>query len=267
MTTLIHRRSAPDALNELIARACAPGATLTEAHRQSLSSRFRAVATSEHRAIDAWMVEHAGKPHDPFSWSPPMARRVLARAVLQRVRAHDLSVLDALNEEIDELLVRAAAGYARAGSLASWLARLSPAARGAVVAEAASWTGQLIEITAPISAAWSVAVADAHYDVARARTSLRGRRDLLIEGSHGRVVVRVRAGAPGKSAGAGLRADLCIDALSDPEGRASSRYVGLWPEAGVLLCVDGTMDDLRAGARDLVRTAVAWRRQRTLVVA
>lgn len=267
MTSLAHRRYSPSALDELVASAPASSAILSEAHRQSLSSRFRAVATTQHRSIDAWMVEHGGAPHDAFSWSPAMTRRTLANAALRRVRAHDVSVLDALNDEVDELLVRAAAGYARSGSLASWLAQLSASARAAVLAEASSWTGQLVELTAPITHAWSVAVADAHYDVAQARTSLRGRRDLIVDGPHGRVVVRVRAGAPGKSAGPGLRADLTIDALRDLEGHASTRYVGLWPEAGVLLSVDGTMDDLRAGARDLVRTAVAWRRHRANVAA
>ena len=53
----------------------------------------------------------------------------------------------------------------------------------------------------------------------------------------------------------------------DHEGFAPARLIGLWPEAGVCLCVDGTMTDLRAGARDLVRTAVAQRRQRTPLAA
>ena len=75
-----------------------------------------------------------------------------------------------------------------------------------------------------------------------------------------RVLVRVRMGAPGKSAGPGLRADLTIDALAEPDGVAAVRVIGLWPEAGVVLSVDGTMEDLRAGARDLVRTAVARQR-------
>jgi hypothetical protein len=70
----------------------------------------------------------------------------------------------------------------------------------------------------------------------------------------------VRAGAPGKSAGPGLRADLTIDALADADGVAATRIMGLWPEAGVVLSIDGTMEDLRAGARDLVRTAVAQQR-------
>jgi hypothetical protein len=48
--------------------------------------------------------------------------------------------------------------------------------------------------------------------------------------------------------------------LADVEGIAATRIIGLWPEAGVVLSVEGTMEDLRAGARDLVRTAVAHER-------
>jgi hypothetical protein len=49
--------------------------------------------------------------------------------------------------------------------------------------------------------------------------------------------------------------------LADPKGVTAARVIGLWPEAGVVLSVDGTMADLRAGARDLVRTAVARQRR------
>jgi hypothetical protein len=62
-----------------------------------------------------------------------------------------------------------------------------------------------------------------------------------------------------------LRADLTIEALADHDGVAPVRFIGLWPEAGVCLSVDGTMTDLRSGARDLVRTAVAQRRRGALL--
>jgi hypothetical protein len=60
---------------------------------------------------------------------------------------------------------------------------------------------------------------------------------------------------------------MTIDALAHVDGIAPSRFIGLWPEAGVLLSVDGTMSDLRAGARDLVRTAVVQRRARLAIAA
>jgi hypothetical protein len=91
------------------------------------------------------------------------------------------------------------------------------------------------------------------HDAARPSRPRRAREET-------RTIVRVRSGSPGKSAGPGLRADLTIEALADHDGVAPVRYIGLWPDAGVCLAVDGTMSDLRSGARDLVRTAVAQRR-------
>jgi hypothetical protein len=139
--------------------------------------------------------------------------------------------------------------------------------RGLVVAEAINWASSTLEAARHLDGAWIVAPSDTYYDVAAARTTLRGRRDLIVGPPDALAIVRLRSGAPGKSAGPGLRADLTIEALAHPEGRAPSRIIGLWPDAGVSLAVDGTMDDLRAGARDLVRTAVAQRRQRLVLAA
>ncbi len=213
-------------------------------------------------------MEHAGKGGGDFRWSPATARRVLGNAALRRVEATSaLSLIDAVRDELADQLLRAASGYARSGSLASWLAATPHSVLGLVTAEAVNWATQLHEIAQALPAPWAVATADAYYEVATARTTLRARRDLIVDGGETRIVVRVRAGMPGKSAGPGLRADLTIEALANHDGIAPSRFIGLWPEAGVCLSVDGTMDDLRAGARDLVRTAVAQRRQRTPIAA
>ncbi len=168
--------------------------------------------------------------------------------------------LNAVEAEVTDQLLRYAAGYARAGSLAWYLATCSAAVLGLVSAEAANWATQLAEAAESLDHPWSVAASDAYYDVAKARTTLRGRRDLIVTTPQRRILLRMRAGSPGKSAGPGLRADLTIDALSEPGGEVAARVIGLWPEAGVVLSVDGTMMDLRAGARDLVRTAVASQR-------
>jgi hypothetical protein len=268
VTTLTHRRASRHVLNRLIDDAPTDVATLTDDHRRSLSARFRAVASEGHRRLDAWMVERAGKPYDAFRWSPATARRALGNAALRR-RLNDpsLTSFDAVDVEVTDQLLRAVSGYARPGSLASYLASSSPSALGLVSAEAANWSTQLGEAAESIARPWTVATSDAYYDVARARTTLRGRRDLVVALDDARVLVRVRAGAPGKSAGPGLRADLTIDALAEPSGLAAARVIGLWPEAGVVLSVDGTMEDLRSGARDLVRTAVAAERQRLVRAA
>ena len=112
-----------------------------------------------------------------------------------------------------------------------------------------------------------IAQSDAYYDVAGARTSLRGRRDALINTPTGRTVVRLRTGMPSPTAIAGLRADLTIDAFANVEGRAAQRIVGVWPDAGIALAVDGTESVVRAGARDLLRVLITQFRQHTSAAA
>ncbi|MHB1208501.1 MAG: hypothetical protein ACYC1I_02190 [Acidimicrobiales bacterium] len=261
MSTLAHRRNTPAALNALIATAPRTPVQLTDDHRRSLSARFRAVASDTHRRLDAWTVERAGQTSPGFRWSPATARRVLATGALRRSARHpERSLIDAITDEIADQLARTTSGFARRGSLGDWLAGLSATGIALVTAEAVNWAAQGAEIGTWITFPWRVAPSDAYYDVARARTTLRGRRDLEVTLDESRVVLRLRAGSPGKSAGPGLRSDLTIEALTHPDGLAPARIIGVWPEAGVCLSVDGTMDDLRSGARDLVRTAVVQRR-------
>ena len=150
----------------------------------------------------------------------------------------------------------------RSGSLSHWLASAPHPVIGLVTAEAVNWATQLQEIAQWLEAPWSIPTSDAYYDVAsaRARRFAHAATSSCAD-ERTRTIVRVRSGAPGKSAGPGLRADLTIEALADHDGVAPVRYIGLWPDAGVCLSVDGTMSDLRSGARDLVRTAVAQRRR------
>jgi hypothetical protein len=261
MTTLAHRRTSPLELNALINSAPRTPVHLSDEHRRSLSARFRAVASDTHRRIDAWMVEQAGKTSPGFRWSPATARRVLATGALRRCgRVTHVSMIDAVTDEIADQLARATSGFARRGSLGDWLSGLCASEIALVTAEAASWAAQNAEVAEWITSPWQVPTSDAYYDVARARTTLRGRRDLAVTLDEARVILRFRAGSPGKSAGPGLRSDLTIEALTHPEGLAPARIIGVWPEAGVCLSVEGTMDDLRSGARDLVRTAVVLRR-------
>jgi hypothetical protein len=255
-------------MNRLIDEAAPEPAVLTVDHRRSLSSRFRAVPHSDHRRLDAWVVERAGRSDHAFRWSPATARRVLGNAALRRcLDDPSFTRLSAVEMELEEQLLRYVTGYARPGSLASYLVTCSSAALGLVRSEAANWTTQLAEVTDAIARPWEVAASDVYYDVARARTTLRGRRDVIVTNEHTRVLVRVRLGAPGKSAGPGLRTDLTIDALANAQGMSATRIIGVWPEAGVLLSVQGTMTDLRAGARDLVRTAVVRQRPHARLAA
>jgi hypothetical protein len=265
--TLLHRRLTRDELNGLIASAPTEPTVLRDEHRASLSTRFRAVVAPGHRRLDAWGVERAGRGGDEFRWSPATARRAIGNAALRRTASQPLSIRDAVRDELGDQMLRAASGYSRSGSLAHWLASAPHPVIGLVTAEAVNWATQLHEIATWLDAPWTIPASDAYYDVAAARTTLRARRDLVVRRHDARVVLRVRSGSPGKSAGPGLRADLTVEALADHDGVAPVRFIGLWPEAGVCLSVDGTMTDLRSGARDLVRTAVAQRRHGTPLAA
>ncbi len=146
MSVLVHRRLSRHVLDRLIDEAPETPVLLTDDHRRSLSARFRAVADPAHRRLDAWMVERAGAAYDTFRWSPVTARRTLGNAALRRMLTNPaLSEFSAVEQEVTDQLLRAAAGYARSGSLSDWLANSSPAVVGLVSAEAANWTTQLSE--------------------------------------------------------------------------------------------------------------------------
>jgi hypothetical protein len=260
VSALVQRRLSTRDLNELIDTAPLEVAEVSEEHRVSLTSRFRAVPSAEHRRLDAWMIEQSARPSRPFTWSPATARRLLGNNALRRWSRASESLLDAVRDEVADQLLRAASGYARAGSLGYWLAGVSHPVLGLITAEAVNWATQTLECVEGTSYPWRVAASDVYYDVAGARTTLRGRRDVVVETPHGRVIVRIRSGQPGKSAGPGLRSDLVVETLAHPEGRSPRRYLGLWPDAGIILGVDGTMENVRAGARDFIRAAVTQRR-------
>jgi len=92
-----------------------------------------------------------------------------------------------------------------------------------------------------------------------ARTTLRARRDLVCEpvnlGPSFAFVVDHR-----QECRTGLRADLTMRPWR-PRRRSSGALHRPMARGRVCLSVDGTMSDLRSGARDLVRTAVAQRRR------
>ena len=260
MSTLLQRRLSAHDLRELIAQAPTQAACVSDDHRASLASRFRAVPHTEHRRLDAWMVEQAGRPPRPFAWSPATARRILGNNALRRVMGEPDTILNAVREEIADQLLRRVKGYARAGSLGHWLSDVSHPVLGLITGEAVNWATQTLECVEGLEMAWRVASSDVYYEVAAARTTLRGRRDVIIGDEAQRIVVRIRSGSPGRSAGPGLRSDLVVATLAHPDGLAPRRYLGIWPDAGLILGVEGSMESVRSGARDLVRAAVAQRR-------
>ncbi|HQU26788.1 MAG TPA: hypothetical protein PLS29_07135 [Acidimicrobiales bacterium] len=262
MTSFGHHRYSRHVLDRLVEGATTPDASLGAAERDAFGGRLAAVPTLERRRVDAWLVERGATTPSAFAWSPARARRALGRGALRRLTADpSRTPLAAVTEEVLDHLARAATGYVGSGTLAAYLAAVDDATRALCAAEAVTWATQTGEAAATLSHPWAIPPADPYYDVPGARTTLRGQRDLVVSAGAGRVLVRVRAGAPGRSAGAGLRVDLLVDALADASGAPPARVVGLWPEAGVALSVDGTLEDLRAGARAVVRALVVGRRR------
>jgi hypothetical protein len=260
VTTLTRSTTDFDAVHTLIATAPVGELHLTLEHRATLAARLQSIPTTDHRRLDAWMVEHSGAEPGSFRWSPTTARRVLASASLRRARLDNHQLSQAVEDEVTDYLLRAAAGQCTPGSLGHWLAGLSLSELALVRNDARNWATTLDEVASSLGGEWRLCASDAYYAVAGARTTLRGRRDLVLETDTQRIVVRVRPGTPPKSAGAGLRCDLLVDALAHPEGRVASRFLGIWPESGVTLAVDAAMPDVRAGGRDLLRAAITLHR-------
>jgi len=252
------RGIAPHDLNELLGVATTPFCVSDE-HRATMAQRFRTLSSAQRLRVDAWMVERRGESGRSFAWSPLTARRSIGNAALRcSVFSGDLTA--SVNEIIDEHLHRVARGYARPGSLGHWLANVPEAVRALVASDALTWATVSLETLDSFGAPFVVASADAYYDVAGARVSLRGRRDATFATDSGRIVVRLRTGLPASTAIAGLRADLAVDAFSHIHGIAPQRIIGVWPEAGISLSVDGTEEAVRAGARDLMRAALTQHR-------
>ena len=242
---------------ESMARVLSPGpdvVTCTDEMRRSLTDALRHDDASRRR-VDAWGCEGTPRRDEPFQWSARSARRLLGNAaVREQFRAPDLSVFDALELVLEEHLIRVANGFARPGSLGHWTSTLSDGARTVVIAEAASWAQQLWQLGGLFSTPWQIPVADSYYDVASARVTLRGRRDMVIVGEEAAILVRIRSGAPGSRSGTGLRVDLATHALAHPRGLVPTRMVGFWPDAGLAMSVDGTEENVHAGIRAIVKS-------------
>ena len=145
--TLLHRRFTKADLNELVVDAPMEVVRLSDEHRLSLTTRFRALSAPGRRRLDAWGVERAGRDGAAFRWSPNSARRVLGNAALRRLSVHPASIRDAVRDELGDQMVRAASGYSRSGSLSHWLASAPHPVIGLVTAEAVNWASQLQEIS------------------------------------------------------------------------------------------------------------------------
>ncbi len=246
-------RLTPGTMDRLVADA-SPGAVLPEGAAARLVGRLDELARGA-GTLDAWAIEHAGHVGADFAWTARRARRRVGHGALARVRGGRVaSAVDGVADELDDLRARGATGQVHPRSLAAWVHGLDEVGTALVTAAAVAWCAEVDDLAGGVGASWRVAT-DA---VVRSRPGglvLRARRDLVIPHEGRSVVVRVRSGHPGPSAGPGLRAELAVAALARADGRAPARLIGAWPEAGLALSVDGDEAAVRAGARDLLRAA------------
>lgn len=242
----------PGSLADLVAGAPAEAPRVGSAVRDGLRAALVATGVGPHRRLGAVDVERGGSEPRPFAWDARLARRSLASAAVSRlVTGSSATLREAVNDAAAALVARAQSGRAGAGSLGAWLEGAEGPARALARAGALTWASTQLEVAGQLPGEAHHYPADAYYDVATARVTLRARRDLRAGGS----VVRLRAGSPSRTAGAGLRADLAALALADPAGVAPARLVGVWPEAGVVIGLDADDDALLAGARSFARCA------------
>ena len=246
-------RVRPGILNELTAEL-PEGASLPQGAAPRLLERLDRLVGGP-ATIDAWTVERGGRVDAPFHWTARRARRTLGRRALERVRGERAaSLVEAVDDEIDDLRARAATGQVHPRSLAAWIGSLDAITTALVATAAVSWCVEVDDLVGALETPWRAA-ADLSVRSRPGGLTLRAHRDVVVATPGRAALLRVRSGHPGPSAGAGLRTELAIAALARRDGRAPSRVIGLWPEAGLAISVDGDERALRAGARDLVAVA------------
>jgi hypothetical protein len=219
--------------------------------------------------------EALAEPEEPFAWKPAFVRRSLGLAAVDACFRRRFSTP---GEAVGPVADEAVAEWSRSGwrtfHWEPWMAALSPAARSAALAEAATWATGLwsgldwrafdpsIRIGGP----------DDQWICTASRTvRLKGRSELRIplertpgdgtgKSASGSVsmsaLVSVASGipAPGWETELGFLA--LAASLRSPSGPIPERVVGLWPDAGEFRSVDITPGIL-ADAVDRVIACIA----------
>ena len=230
-----------------------PGFELGSDRRRAFLERLADLPVPERTLLDSFRVERGPRDVGPFSWSAEKAARRLSTDVLRREMR--VRHLDAAFDEVVNNLTSLAGDPRTSRDLGSWLASLTPGALAMVRSRALHRAHLTLDVVARFSHPVTMTPADSYLSVARSRWLLRGQRDAVIGDTDHRILLRVRPGAPSRSAVRGLRVDALIDTLANPCGQAPACMVGVWPESGLVIGVEMTLDDLRGAARDLLRTA------------
>jgi hypothetical protein len=191
----------------------------------------------------------------PFAWSARTARRALGLAGVRALVVGDATTpVEAVRWRVAEASRLVRGGSHMASPLDRWVARLSPAGRAAVGADAVTWCTQLW-----CGVDWErlgrrlVIGRDHWWDSPRsALLALRGRAEVRTDRSH----LVVLSGPRRASVRAELALVVLVEALRSRGGSRPGRVVGWWPDSGHLVRVEAEPAVLTLAA-DAVRQVLA----------
>ena len=227
--------------------------------------------------------ESLGAPEEPFVWKPRFVRRSLGLSAIDACLQRRFSTP---GEAVGPIAGEAVAEWGRTGwrtfHWEPWLAALSPAARSAVLAEAATWATALWSSIdwRPLAPSVRLGGPDDQWVCPAARTvRLKGRSEVQIPietsgggeagggigggiggdagggagGGAGRTtVVSVASGVPANGWEAELGFLALVASLRSPARPVPARVVGLWPDAGQHRSVDITPGILAAAGHRVI---------------
>ena len=257
----------------LLAPAAVPERLEAGARRRFSSELAGRVPARAHgpQRFDSWRVTTAqAMPPIPFAWTPRIARRSLGLGAARRVQDGTApSPMAGVRAEIAHVLDQAARRGTGRASMASWLACLPRGARGAVLAEAATFATDVLDALdlAAFGEAVTIGGGDPTWAAPGAPwASLRARRDVevALDPANGtRALLCLRAGAIRQDSADDLSIVALADALTRPDAPIPTRVVGVWPLVGRSMSLEVRPADLDRAmglvlrAADLARQAMA----------
>ncbi len=237
-----------------IAAVSSSGVVLPAESRTRYFDHLTRLPVTKRTQLDSYRVEGRRVSTSDFSWSAENAARRLSSEILRR-ESRPRFFGATLDEVIDELRRHAESGSASPRDLGVWLTEVGVGGRAMVAARALERAHSTHDVFERVDAPIVRAPADTYLSIPRSRWLLRGYRDGWSGTDAPRVVLRVRPGSPSRSAARGLRVDALIATLAHPGVVAPARVVSAWPDAGLVLTLDPSLDDLTRGAKDLLRVA------------
>lgn len=192
---------------------------------------------------------------DPFTWSARTARRPLGLAAVRRLAdGAARSPAEAVHARLQESADWVRAGAPCASDLDRWVARLGPAGRTAVAAEAVTWATRLwCALDWAALGRAPVVGRDRWWDSPHsALLALRGRADVRV----GPSALVVLSGPRRESVRAELALVTLVEALRTRGAGPPGRVVGWWPDSGHVVRLDPEPAVLTLAA-DAVATVLA----------